>query len=106
MPRLFRDIAVTLCLNGEPVGQSAHLRRTLPGRLSIWAASVSTDNIDSGMFGKPRGRRLGGSITQHVDDLATFKIHDRWSCTWFLSANSSLRYQRRGLAGSKEPRGA
>jgi hypothetical protein len=59
----------------ETVSHLSRLRRALPGRLGIQAASVSTDNFDSGMFGKPSSRRLGGTIMQHVNDLSTFKIH-------------------------------
>jgi hypothetical protein len=60
----------------ETVGHLPCLRRALPGPQGVEAATVSTDDFDRGMFFKPRCRRLGGTIMQHVGNLLALEIHD------------------------------
>jgi hypothetical protein len=90
----------------ETVRYLPRLRRALPGRLGIKAASVSTDNFDSGMFAKPSGHRLGGTIMQHVDDLPTLKIHNDGPVpgslqpTPVIDANHAERLGRRSRNGA------
>jgi hypothetical protein len=96
----------------ETVRHLLRLRRALPGRLSIKAAPISTDNSDSGMLCKPGCRRLGGTIMQHVDDFPTFKIHHDGSVpgslqpTPVVDANDAegfARQSRVALEVAKDP---
>jgi hypothetical protein len=60
----------------EPSGNLAYMRRTLSGTLRVQTTPIATDDLNLGMPPEPIGRAPYVAIFEHVDNLASFQVHN------------------------------